>query len=696
MRQPIHFGVIPVEATRALAFSLGPARANLAGVRLPLLNRSLYTSKVPIVKNDQERKSSADKFLEEAKAQRSKFLKLIKQQEDLAKRDPVAYKRKVLLLAYGGYAYIFGILFVVLGLIGTIIWIIVATGSLNFAEIKILIFLGVIAFIVLRSLYVKLDPPEGVEITRAEAPSLFREIDAISTSLGAVKADKVILNDELNAFAAQYPRFGIVGPTRNYLCLGLPLLLTLSPDEARSVIAHEFGHFSGQHGRFGGWIYRLNRTWAAIQMNLHHQGSGGWLFQKFFDWFEPLFDATTFALRRQNEYEADAAAVKVAGRDAAASALMRFPFVVPHLQERFWEPLYERAKTEAKPPQHALLGIVEAAKSPLEAGTVEEKLKQALDEKTDYFDTHPALTDRVHAMGLQPENDLESWIEKLSLGTSESAADAFFGTNLQTIVDRVNAHAVKELELGWQIFHEHHKNAVAELAEFVKKRDEAPLTPEEEADYASLQAQVVGKEEGFRAYEQAVRRFPDDARILAGFGQSLLDRDDEQGIEYLLRAKDIRPDFTTAVLETIHTYRLRTGAKEEAERLEEEALQARILDSYVHVQSNQIALHDDFLPHDLGERELQHLQEQLGKLPRLKEAYLVRKVIQANGDRNAYALVLMPTMGIKLDSDYRQKLVNEVSEKVDFGQRCLLWCPNDAGAWAKRLKKVEGSLIYQK
>src|SRR5207249_200161 len=113
----------------------------------------------------------------------------------------------------------------------------------------------------------------------------------------------VLLTDDFNAAAAQRPRLGIFGWQENYLLLGLPLMLALTPGQFRSVVAHELGHLSGNHGKFGGWIYRINRTWEQLVERMTQSRS--WvsgIFTKFFGWYMPFFEAYSFVLRRQQEY----------------------------------------------------------------------------------------------------------------------------------------------------------------------------------------------------------------------------------------------------------------------------------------------------------------------------------------------------------------------------------------------------------
>src|SRR5207253_2899501 len=113
--------------------------------------------------------------------------------------------------------------------------------------------------------------------------------------LHAPRIHRIIITDDFNAYAAQRPRFSLVGPTENTLALGLPYMLAVSPDEFRATVAHEFGHFSGKHGKFGATIYRQTVTWHRIWDQLS-KSNASWLLSSFLSWYMPKFEALSFAL----------------------------------------------------------------------------------------------------------------------------------------------------------------------------------------------------------------------------------------------------------------------------------------------------------------------------------------------------------------------------------------------------------------
>lgn len=205
----------------------------------------------------------------------ARFERMVAQLEVESTRHPVRYQLKVALLALLG----FGVLGLIIGIAGLGLLLVVGLGlALLFtggkAAIlllklgKVLILLAVPLWFLVKSsisaLFTRLPKPQGIELQRDQAPVLFAAMDRMRKKMGGPRFHHVLITDEMNAAVVQRPVFGFFGWPRNYLILGLPLLESLSADEALSVVAHEYGHLAGSHSKFGAYIYRLRHTWATI------------------------------------------------------------------------------------------------------------------------------------------------------------------------------------------------------------------------------------------------------------------------------------------------------------------------------------------------------------------------------------------------------------------------------------------------
>lgn len=360
---------------------------------------------------------------------------LVARLERHAAAHPLLYRIEVVALAMIGYGYLLALL---LGSVALVVaFAALAFWKPNAATIKFGLIVGggaaFFAWAIMRSLWIRLDPPTGRELRPDEAPELFAEVERLRAQLAAPRIHRLVLTDEFNAAMAQTPRLGILGWPRNHLVLGLPLMRVLTPDELRSVIAHELGHAGGGHGTFGGWIYRIRATWSVLARQVVAGGAAK-LVRGFLKFFVPRFNAWTFVLARAQEYEADRAAVAVAGARDAANALVRVNVLGRHASETFWPVLGRRAVESAVPPAH-LLGDLQQSFAGIGPGQAKRWLSEAWRRPTDRVDTHPCLRERLTAMGIDTVPAPPAGVPP------RTAASAFLGA--------AEARLTNELETTW-------------------------------------------------------------------------------------------------------------------------------------------------------------------------------------------------------------------------------------------------------
>src|SRR5262249_6043389 len=191
---------------------------------------------------------------------------------------------------------------------------------------------------------------------------------------------------------------------RGYLFIGLPLMKSLTVEQFQSVLAHELGHLSSGHARAGNWIYRLRLIWQRLEAafaQTAHWGAGP--IRAFFRWYIPRFSATSFPLARSNEYEADAAAASVTSARSAAQALTAVSIVGSFLSEKYWPKIHSAARELPQPAFAPYSEFMATAIRDVPAEELRGWQETALAARTSYDDTHPSLTDRLHAMNAQVE-----------------------------------------------------------------------------------------------------------------------------------------------------------------------------------------------------------------------------------------------------------------------------------------------------
>ena len=253
------------------------------------------------------------------------YRSLIERLEREAAARPRWYKFKLTLLAMLGYAFLIAAIVVALALslgIGLLLLLTKSVWALKL--IKFVWIPLVLAWMILKALWVRLTGPEGHLLGPGEAPELVAEVERLRQATGAPRLSGIVIDARFNAAAASVPRMLGLAGSRHFLILGLPLMRALGPDQLAAVIAHEFGHFNAGHGRYAGWIYRVRESWYRLLDSMQQEGARmGGIFTRFFSWYAPYFNAYSFVFARGNEYEADAVSARLVGADSMGQALVR-------------------------------------------------------------------------------------------------------------------------------------------------------------------------------------------------------------------------------------------------------------------------------------------------------------------------------------------------------------------------------------
>ena len=382
--------------------------------------------------------------------------------EAFASAHPKSYRRRVLAMAWLGYWLMPTLLLLALVPPGWFYWDLFTR---NYIWNDQFIYAGLWAlytyFIVdtFRTLFASPEPLDGFDLNEQDAPELFAMIEDVRAKLSAPRLDRVILDNELNAGAAQVSTSAFLGKTTNELTLGLPLLYALERDEFASVIAHEFGHFSGDHGRQSFLVNRTIRAWMLVLStteSLIHPGN--LMALAIGKWFLPRFLAYSFVLRREDEYIADQAAVTATNAETAARALVRLE-LVHHEEVRgagdYWhKALFSPTAPEA-PLDEIYAGLANAAVSPLAEGL----LKVGLFDHEDPLDSHPILDLRLKAMGVEPQ---------LPGPVVQSAAGLLGRAGAQAL-QHYNKLALEGMADSWPRDHRMHLERAREFKELEEK-----------------------------------------------------------------------------------------------------------------------------------------------------------------------------------------------------------------------------------
>lgn len=575
--------------------------------------------------------------------EQSDFDALITRLETESRANPRGYTARVALIALFGFVILgvaLGFSFIVIALVGGVIWLGLKAGGAALAILavklgKAIFLLLVPAWFMLRSTWTMLTTrfprPTGREITREEAPDLFAQLDDMRARMKGPRFHHVLLTDELNAAVVQHPRLGLFGWEENYLVLGLPLLQVMDRDEAVAVVAHEYGHLAGQHGRFGAFIYRLRGAWSRMQdISESWTDWGSRLVARMFRWYAPWFNAYSFVLARKNEYEADRSSVDLVGLQHAASALMRVNIAAQFEGAHFWPSINRRVRHEPMPPAQRSAAWLQAWREELQPAQQAEFLASSLQRITDHADTHPALADRLRAMGVDPATATPP------AAAGEPAALAWFGRNLHRLQQELDQQWQQQVGDHWQQRHAYLQERGARLAALDAL---AEPTVDEAWEAIDITGELEPDVDLLPRIDTLLAREPRHHQALFARGRLRLERGDENGIADLEQLMTLDADATLPACSTIYGY-LQTRDEPRAATYRDRWIARNEFESRRQAELDNVdPKNDELAAAELPAQVLDTCAALLRDNARgIKRAWLLRRVIRSDGDARAWVV----------------------------------------------------------
>ncbi|MFD0268645.1 M48 family metallopeptidase [Streptomyces sp. NPDC127106] len=307
--------------------------------------------------------------------------------------------------------------------------------------LKLIAVTGVLAIPIVRGMLMlrtpKEDPVPGVPVGPEQEPVLWQTVREIAEQVGTRAPDEIVLVADVNAAVSEEPRLlGLLpGPRRLYL--GLPLMTGLDEMQLRAVLAHEMGHYANFDTRLGALIARghaqLTRTVAhfheraaakvakerarqekqaekriakgkkAHDVDTRFDGATHRAMAKVYTAYGRFYMRATLSSARRQELSADLASVKVAGRDAAASALRELNAL--GRAHKFYMDAYATLGLNVhllpRPGQvFGGLGSLLDARS----AELDEMRRELPTEPADPYDSHPPLAERVALIEALPDD----------------------------------------------------------------------------------------------------------------------------------------------------------------------------------------------------------------------------------------------------------------------------------------------------
>ena len=618
--------------------------------------------------------------------------------DEEARRDPDRYRRKVGRFVTLGYAVVGAWVLLLLALVAGLVAV---AAGLPILLIKLGWPLLILVFVLVRSLWIRIEPPPGVRIRRKDAPALFDTIDELNGRVRGPKVHEVVVDGEFNAAVVQRPRPGLVFGSRNSLVLGLPYLQAATPEEVRSTVAHELAHLSSNHGRLGTRLYRVEMTWWKLLQQLEEKrrfGTG--LARRFLSWYLPRLDARAFPLKRAQEREADRLASDAAGKEATASSLAALAIAAPWVASEYWPSLFDRVRREQAPPASAFTELGREVGRAFTDDEARARFDAELAREALPHETHPALRERLELSGVDPDT-------AFALATRRREGP----TAAQALLGPLEARLTEDLDRQWResvadAWREEHR-AATEAEQELERLERADGTLDEDGVRvrARLAETFRSSDEAFARWQEVLERSPDDEEAHLATGVHLLSRDDDEGLRHLeVASRSLDPGLGQAAF--VHAI---SWLDEHGRTGEADAWRTR-LERYVEVgeesgtERSRVTQDDRFSAPELEAEAVDRLRAVLAGHNDVGRAWLARKHVEHFDDEAPLHVLLVEprkklrTFWRELDAEDKDEstLADRIATEVaELPHDVMVVTTAPRAAWARRIEEA-GEPVYDR
>lgn len=623
----------------------------------------------------------------------------IRKAEEHARRDYSGYRRGVLAFAVLGYMYILFVPIVLFLLILGTVWLMLKTKHAYGLEIQFILGLVIALFAYIRALWVSIDEPVGVKLERADYPALFELVDELCQRLN-VKVDYVMADDQYNAMVLQRPRLGFFGWYANYVVLGLPLMQSLPPAHFKAVLAHEFGHISGNHGKSNAFIYNQRVRLVQILTAMHqHSQLAMLMLVKFYDWYYPRFSASSLVIAREHEKQADIQAAEISSNETSGEALVLTEIKGNHLGN-VWTNITERVKDIEAPPDLVYFEIGEKlALAPEDEEKALDALAASLRRATDNEDTHPSLSERLRIVNFPEARMAAPELYKsvpLQIEKGQSAAELYFGKKLPSLIQHFSDAWANLSRGSWKNVHLQMLDAERQLLE-LKSKPEEELTLQEMLTMASLTSGREGMPAAVPYYEKVLTVDPQNGEARFAIGAHYLENKDERAYAILNALTGEKTQFGLYACASLKEFYEKQGMKDALKAIEKTWQEYEQILLLASAERGGLEQRDLIAAHELSQTTVDILVEQLKQYKSIKEVYLYRKVLEYLPDQKLYVLAIVPktNMGFSLDSA-NFELQNRLAMELQMPGAFLVQVIDSSFNWMKdNAKSIPSALILK-
>lgn len=533
---------------------------------------------------------------------------------------------------------------------------------------------GLIAtlYIIIKSLLVKLPDPEGYEITAESSPETVKILEKARAKTNSPALSKIIVEDGANCFVLRTKR-------KDFIFIGLYILMLLTPEELESIFIHEFAHIYRKDTSLSDKMNNVIIKWSKILENLQTRGYiANTLLKYFAESYITKMQLYYAASSKQREVSADKEVVKFIDKEIYAKASMKLELLEYYLTAPVEiRKLDLRAYETAPEKTHDL--IIDNFLIQFEQNK-SYWISQVLKRISNKADSHPSYKERMAEIGVD-SFDFPLTFEKSNL------------PEIRKIVNNFN--------IMW------HNNMTENWAEYIadyKKSQEIVQTYEFTEDieknmaYAMALEDLAKPDEALKIYRDILEKNSEYAPALYRSGVIYLNHNDEKGIELIQSAMEKDSDFIDSGLQFLLAFLDRNGLKDKKDSLREWFFKQADIYNKKTDEAENLYLTDDFVEACITNEQRQALKENLEKINSIKTVYIATKKLQySNYDLLVVGVFSKQKIKKQVANDNSIENADEIWEVLNtLNMPCFLLNLNQFIKFIKRLSKVENSLLIKR
>jgi len=291
---------------------------------------------------------------------------------------------------------------------------------------------------------------------------------------------------------------------------------------------------------------------------------------------------------------------------------------------------------------------------------------QSLTHTHHYTDSHPALGDRLEAIGY-PDVRWTADLDLFAKNSNQHGDEYYLKRVPADLIESWNADMRENMGERWEELHKAYADSKRGLAHLGAKAQIRELTLDERLDQAKLIARMHGKPAIIPQLREILAIAPHHATANFVLGEALLENGDDEGIKYIERTMEIDVYSVPDGCEIIFQYLAGRRRQVEGEKYRSRARIHQEKLERAHEERNTIKETDRFKSHGVAPDVLAALRKQLARYSDLASAHLVQKVVKNFPEKPSYVLGIVrkrawhESQDNHLDLQLIKRLVAEVS-----------------------------------